>query len=294
MHWIQIRIACHAEKAKAYSAIMTELGAWAVTFMDAQDNPVYEPKPGETLLWCKTQVTGLFDAAIDVAEKQALIQQRLPKETHVTIELLEDKDWIKEWMQYFQPMQFGQRLWICPSWQDVPDPNAVNVMLDPGVAFGTGTHPTTALCLQWLDGADIQGKEMVDYGCGSGILSIAALKLGARQVIGVDIDPQALDASVDNAQRNGVQDKLLTCLPANAPKSMQADILIANILAGPLRELAPKFAQVVCPGGHLLLSGLLESQAQALSQVYQPWFEMKAPVVQDEWVRLAGIRLPNH
>ncbi|MCL3782939.1 50S ribosomal protein L11 methyltransferase, partial [Prolixibacteraceae bacterium JC049] len=149
------------------------------------------------------------------------------------------KDWEREWMDNFHPMCFGQRLWICPSWRDVPDENAVNVMLDPGLAFGTGTHPTTAMCLQWLDGLDLAGKTIIDFGCGSGILAIAALKLGAAKAIGIDIDPQAIQASRDNAERNGVSERLELYLPKDQPEAMTADVVVANILAGPLRELAP-------------------------------------------------------
>ncbi len=155
------------------------------------------------------------------------------------IEQLEDKDWEREWMDNFHPMRFGERLWICPSWRDVPDEIAVNVMLDPGLAFGPGTHPTTSLCLQWLDSLDLTGKTVIDFGCGSGILAIAALKLGAAKAIGIDIDPQAIQASRDNAERNGVSDRLELYLPKDQPEEMKADLVVANILAGPLRELAP-------------------------------------------------------
>lgn len=205
------------------------------------------------------------------------------------VEILEDKDWEREWMENFHPMQFGQRLWICPSWRDVPDPEAVNVMLDPGLAFGTGTHPTTALCLTWLDGQELGGQTVIDYGCGSGILGIAALKLGAGRVIGVDIDPQAIEASRENAARNGVENGVELYLPADRPQ-LQADVLVANILAGPLRELASDIASLVKPGGRLALSGILATQAEEVRAAYLPWFEMDAPVEQEEWVRLSGIR----
>ena len=157
----------------------------------------------------------------------------------------------------FPPMRFGERLWICPSWRDVPDENAVNVMLDPGLAFGTGTHPTTSLCLQWLDSLDLTGKTVIDFGCGSGILAIAALKLGAAKAIGIDIDPQAIQASRDNAERNGVSDRLELYLPKDQPEEMKADVVVANILAGPLRELAPLISVLPVSGGLLGLSGIL-------------------------------------
>jgi len=209
------------------------------------------------------------------------------------LEQLEDKDWEREWMDNFHPMKFGERLWICPSWCDVPEPDAVNVMLDPGLAFGTGTHPTTALCLTWLDGLDLQDKTVVDFGCGSGILSLAALKLGAKKVIGIDIDPQALQASLANAKRNNVDDRLELYLPKDLPQEMpefKADVVVANILAGPLRELAPTIIEYVGDKGLLALSGVLEEQAQTLQAIYGQWCDMDPVTVQEEWVRLNGQR----
>jgi len=244
--------------------------------------------PGETKLWGDTQCIGLFDAEVDPAPIIAFFKRHLGENMGYRVEQLEDKDWVREWMEHFHPMQFGERLWICPSWREVPDPDAVNVLLDPGLAFGTGTHPTTALCLQWLDACDLQGKTLVDFGCGSGILAIAALKLGAARVIGIDIDPQAIQASRDNAERNGVADRLELYLPEEQPAGLQADILVANILAGPLRELAPLMNALVRPGGLLALSGVLESQAEELEQIYGQWFDMDLTAVREEWCRLSG------
>jgi ribosomal protein L11 methyltransferase len=290
MPWIQIRLYATAKNANKLSNMLMGLGAQAVTYMDAQDNPVYEPLPGETKLWGETQVTGLFDAEEDPAPIIAFFQRHFGKQMPYKVEQLEDKDWVREWMDHFHPMQFGERLWICPSWRDVPDPDAVNVMLDPGLAFGTGTHPTTALCLQWLDSIDLTGKTVVDFGCGSGILAIAALKLGAARVIGIDIDPQAIQASRDNAERNGVADKLELFLPEDQPAGLKADILVANILAGPLRELAPLMNDLVRPAGLLALSGVLETQAVELEQIYGQWFEMDPTAVREEWCRLSGTK----
>ena len=290
MPWIQIRINATAKTADKVSNMLLGRGAQAVTFMDAQDVPVYEPLPGETPLWGETEVMGLFDAETDPAPTIAFFQQIFGEDVGYKVEQLEDKDWVREWMDHFHPMQFGKRLWICPSWRDVPNPDAVNVMLDPGLAFGTGTHPTTALCLQWLDGLDLAGKTVVDFGCGSGILAIAALKLGAARVIGIDIDPQAIQASRDNAERNGVAEQLELFLPEDQPKSLQADILVANILAGPLRELAPLMNELVRPGGLLALSGVLETQAVELEQIYGQWFDMDSTAVREEWCRLSGIK----
>ncbi|AXB04208.1 MULTISPECIES: 50S ribosomal protein L11 methyltransferase [Aeromonas] len=291
MPWIQIRINATAKTADKVSNMLLGRGAQAVTFMDAKDVPVYEPMPGETPLWGETEVMGLFDAETDPAPTIAFFQQIFGKDVGYKVEQLEDKDWVREWMDHFHPMQFGERLWICPSWRDVPNPDAVNVMLDPGLAFGTGTHPTTALCLQWLDGLDLAGKTVVDFGCGSGILGIAALKLGAARVIGIDIDPQAIQASRDNAERNGVADQIELYLPADQPQDVEADVVVANILAGPLRELAPLIAGHGKAGSLMALSGVLESQAPELETIYGQWFEMDPTAVKEEWCRLSGRKL---
>ncbi|MGQ4866969.1 50S ribosomal protein L11 methyltransferase [Aeromonas caviae] len=291
MPWIQIRINATAKTADKVSNMLLGRGAQAVTFMDAKDVPVYEPMPGETPLWGETEVMGLFDAETDPAPTIAFFQQIFGEDVGYKVELLEDKDWVREWMDHFHPMQFGERLWICPSWRDVPNPDAVNVMLDPGLAFGTGTHPTTALCLQWLDGLDLAGKTVVDFGCGSGILGIAALKLGAARVIGIDIDPQAIQASRDNAERNGVADQIELYLPADQPQDVEADVVVANILAGPLRELAPLIAGHGKAGSLMALSGVLESQAPELETIYDQWFEMDPTAVKEEWCRLSGRKL---
>ena len=288
MPWIQIRINATAKTADKVSNMLLGRGAQAVTFMDAQDVPVYEPLPGETPLWGETEVMGLFDAETDPAPTIAFFQQIFGEDVGYKVEQLEDKDWVREWMDHFHPMQFGERLWICPSWRDVPNPDAVNVMLDPGLAFGTGTHPTTALCLQWLDGLDLAGKTVVDFGCGSGILGIAALKLGAARVIGIDIDPQAIQASRDNAERNGVADQIELYLPADQPDGISADVVVANILAGPLRELAPLIKGLGKPGSLMALSGVLESQAPELETIYGQWFDMDQTAVKEEWCRLSG------
>ncbi|MDX7715476.1 50S ribosomal protein L11 methyltransferase [Aeromonas caviae] len=291
MPWIQIRINATAKTADKVSNMLLGRGAQAVTFMDAKDVPVYEPMPGETPLWGETEVMGLFDAETDPAPTIAFFQQIFGEDVGYKVEQLEDKDWVREWMDHFHPMQFGERLWICPSWRDVPNPDAVNVMLDPGLAFGTGTHPTTALCLQWLDGLDLAGKTVVDFGCGSGILGIAALKLGAARVIGIDIDPQAIQASRDNAARNGVADQIELYLPADQPQDVEADVVVANILAGPLRELAPLIAGHGKAGSLMALSGVLESQAPELKTIYGQWFEMDPTAVKEEWCRLSGRKL---
>ncbi|MFB4358143.1 50S ribosomal protein L11 methyltransferase [Pantoea sp. BS_4] len=292
MPWIQIKINSSGANAEALSDALMETGAVSVTFQDTHDTPVYEPLPGETRLWGDTDVIGLFDAESDMEGVIAELSQHplLGENFRHKIEQIEDKDWEREWMENFHPMRFGERLWICPSWRDVPDPNAVNVMLDPGLAFGTGTHPTTSLCLTWLDGLDLNGKTVIDFGCGSGILAIAALKLGAAQAIGIDIDPQAIQASRDNAERNGVADRLSLYLPHQQPENLQADVVVANILAGPLRELAPLIRVLPKSGGHLGLSGVLESQAESVCEAYAMHFALDPVAVKEEWCRITGVK----
>lgn len=292
MSWLQIRVQTTRKQTDAVEDALLAAGALSVTMEDSADQPILEPALGETPLWNETRVTGLFDAAVDTdlatVLATAALGDNLPP---YRWEILEDKDWEREWMDNFEAMRFGDRLWICPSWQEPPDPSAANLMLDPGLAFGTGTHPTTALCLEWLDGMELSGKNVIDYGCGSGILAIAALLLGANHVIAVDNDPQALIATGDNAQRNGIdKEKIPTYLPEQTPEHIKADIVVANILAGPLAELAPLLAQCSNPGAELALSGILENQAPALIEHYQPWFDMAEPVVQSGWVRLNGRR----
>ncbi|MDH2924919.1 [LSU ribosomal protein L11P]-lysine N-methyltransferase [Nicoletella semolina] len=292
MAWIQIRLNSTDNQAEQISDFLEEIGAVSVTFMDSQDTPIFEPLPGETRLWGNTDVVALFDAETEMnVIVEALITSRLVEADFAhKIEQIEDKDWEREWMDNFHPMQFGKRLWICPSWRAVPDPQAVNVMLDPGLAFGTGTHPTTAMCLEWLDAIDLVGKTVIDFGCGSGILAIAALKLGAKQAIGIDIDPQAILASQNNAAANDVADRLQLFLAKDQPQDLQADVVVANILAGPLRELAPNIIKLVKPQGQLGLSGILSSQANTVSEAYANNFTLEPVREQEEWCRITGVR----
>lgn len=289
MAWVQIRINSTKENAEIISDELMELGCPSVTFVDAKDTPIYEPKLGEVTLWADTTVIGLFDASVDMqAITEHLAQMPILQENFVCkVEQLEDKDWEREWMDNFHPIQFGERLWICPSWRDIPDPSAVNVLLDPGLAFGAGTHNTTALCLRWLDSLDLIGKTVVDFGCGSGILGIAALKLGAKRVIGIDIDPQALEASRDNAERNGVADQLEVYLPEDQPE-FEADILVANILAQPLRELHQVILGLLKSGGEFALSGILEEQVTSVEDIYRQYAELETSQQDGEWMRVAG------
>ncbi|HGF5137580.1 TPA: 50S ribosomal protein L11 methyltransferase [Vibrio parahaemolyticus] len=291
MPWIQIKLNATNENAEQIGdMLMEETGALSVTFLDAQDTPVFEPLPGETRLWGDTDILALYDAEADTnfIIDQIKASNMLAENFAYKVEQLEDKDWEREWMENFHPMKFGERLWICPSWREVPETDAVNVMLDPGLAFGTGTHPTTALCLEWLESMDLSGKTVIDFGCGSGILAIAALKLGAEKVIGIDIDPQALLASKDNAERNGVADKLEVYLPQNQPEGLIADVVVANILAGPLRELAPIIKGLVKPNGALAMSGVLDTQAEDVASYYRDELHIDPIVEQSEWCRISG------
>lgn len=291
MPWIQLKISATEETAEAISDMLSGNGAQAVTFQDAQDQPIYEPLPGEVKLWQQTIVTGLFDAEHNMDRVLHNLSQSkiLQKDFTYKLDQLEDKDWEREWMENFHPMQFGQRLWICPSWKPVPDPDAVNILLDPGLAFGTGTHPTTAMCLEWLDGLDLTGKTVVDFGCGSGVLAVAALKLGASRVIGIDIDPQAIIASEDNAKRNGVEGQLELYLPENQPQ-FEADVVVANILAGPLKSLSEVILGYCKPGGKIALSGILETQVDDISQCYAKTITLDQPGLQEGWARVSGIK----
>ena len=289
MPQLQLTIDIGSRDPAPFEDALLELGAVSVTLEDAADDPVLEPAPGETPLWPTVLVKAVFAADADADVIAACLAQALPGAPAPCVEVLPDKAWEREWLRDFRPMRFGRRLWVCPGGLPADDPAAVRIELDPGLAFGTGTHPTTALCLEWLDAQDVPGRQVVDYGCGSGILAIAAAKLGAATVLAVDIDPQAVIATRDNARRNGVADRLVvTADPRLAQDS--TDLLLANILAGPLVELAPRFAQAVRPGGRLALSGLLLGQAEAVTAAYRPWFDIGTGATREGWALLAGQR----
>ena len=294
MPWLQIKINTNPDNAESYEDLLLSAGCAAVTLQDSEDQPIFEPDLGTTPLWNKTTVTGLFATEHNLETTLAFIiqghEQLFPEIPcpPVNTEILEDKDWEREWMDNYHPMKFGERLWVCPSWREVPDPQAVNLMLDPGLAFGTGTHPTTALCLEWLDSQNLDNQYVIDYGCGSGILGIAALLLGANKAIGVDIDPQALQATKDNLLRNHLDDDILhVYMPANTPNT-QADTLVANILAGPLVELSPTLADLTKTGGSICLSGLLEAQEGEIVNAYSKWFDLEPVAKKEGWIRING------
>ena len=291
MEWRQFVMNLESIEPDRVEEILLRHGAQSVTLTDAGDNPVLEPAPGETPLWTDTRATALFTAETDFDSlchdlRQTLNLDALPAHH---IETLADRVWEREWLKDFGPMQFGRRLWIVPGDIDIATPDAVVVRLDPGLAFGTGTHPTTALCLEWLDQIDLDGKTVLDFGCGSGILSVAALKLGAAFVNAVDIDLQAITATRQNAARNGVSDALLaeTTIDADAP---QFDIVVANILAGTLSEYAEFICKRLKPGGLLALSGILSEQAEDVANTYRKQINFSPAAVQDNWARLAGTK----
>ena len=284
MTFYEIEFPLAALSVESVEAALLDIGASSITFVDRGDEPVLEPKPGEVRLWSDTLVRALFQESSDAAGNLHRLAATLG--THITetarVRAIADQDWERVWLTDWKSMRFGRRLWVCPTAAEPPDdPDAVVVRLDPGLAFGTGTHPTTALCLQILDSLPITGRSIIDYGCGSGILGIAALKLGAAHVSAVDIDPQALLATRENAIRNGVSANIEVLGTADPLTS--AYCVMANILAGPLIELAPTLTAACEAGGYLLLSGLLKTQAYAVKAAYSSAFAMVRVVERDDW-----------
>ncbi|MDY4992689.1 MAG: 50S ribosomal protein L11 methyltransferase [Succinivibrio sp.] len=289
--WIQIKLRTTNQSADTIAELLEQLGALAVSYTDAEDSPILEPKPGERRLWPNTEVTGLLEQGTDPKPILAVLKQLLGDHIPMVATTLEDKNWIRAWMDQFKPLKFGQHLWICPSWLSVDEKDSVVVMLDPGLAFGTGTHPTTSLCLSYLDSLDLKDKDVLDYGCGSGILAIAALKLGAKSATGVDIDEQALIASKENAHRNGVEDKLQLVMGTDKKLDLpQFPVTVANILAGPLAELEPIIASLTQSGGKLALSGILTEQADSVIKAYSKDFVMNKVKDLDGWALLTGTK----
>ena len=290
MAWLQLIIPTDDAFADQLSDALMEHGAVSVTLQDMQDQPVLEPALGTTPMWSQTRVVGLFDSSADL--KQVIKQVENHLETKIPDwkgEQLEDKDWVRAWMDEFKPMQFGNKLWVVPSTYEAPHKDAVNIILDPGLAFGTGTHPTTSMCLEWLDANPPAGVDVIDFGCGSGILAIGAILLGASHADAIDLDPQALIATRDNAAKNQVADKIATYLPAAFPNTSMP-LLLANILASPLIELANYFAELTQPQGQIVLSGILAEQAESVLEAYRSNFDIALWKQQGDWVCLAGRR----
>ena len=291
MAWNQLTFLSPQNIAEQLSDFLHQNHALSVTLAESGEEKIFEPALGETPLWKETKVVALFESDVVVEEIIARMKTELglPALPQYFVEAIEDQDWERAWLQEFKPMRFGKNLWIVPTVYEPVEPTAVNIILDPGLAFGTGTHPTTALCLTWLDEHRAQHDKIVDYGCGSGILAIAAAKLGAKHVYAVDIDPQALRATRQNAENNRVADIIKTYLPEEFDLKA-ADLLLANILANPLHELAESFSLSVKTGGRIVLSGILAEQAHQLMERYSCWFTMEQPVFKDEWVLLTGVK----
>ncbi|MBN8894207.1 MAG: 50S ribosomal protein L11 methyltransferase [Rhodanobacter sp.] len=306
MPFLELSLIIRTEQQPRVEEALEDLGALSITLRDADaetpdEQAIFEPGVGELPLWPTITLDALFDEHADRRGIAAALGDLLPwlEPDQLSFRDVADQDWERAWMDQFKPMAFGHRLWIYP-WNIEPPVDDGNigrsdastrvvVRLDPGLAFGSGTHPTTALCLEWLDGLDLHGRTITDYGCGSGILAIAALKLGAAAAIGIDNDPQALTASADNAARNGVADRLTLFLPEDRPDGA-TDVFVANILAGPLDTLAPTFAAAAKPGAPFAISGILAGQQDELLTRYAEWFEDLRADLRDDWVRISGRR----
>lgn len=294
MAWLQATIQADSAIAERLADVLMDVGALSATIEDAlagtaEEQPIFG-EPGEPVdqMWQHSVINCLFAEDADVAAMIAMAALQcglaLPQ---YELGRVEEQDWVRLTQSQFDPIRISERLWITPTWHQSPNPQAINLQLDPGLAFGTGSHPTTRLCLQWLDDEIKGGETVLDYGCGSGILAIAALKLGAGATRGIDIDAQAVRASIDNAEQNGVQADF------GLPDTLHAgeyDVVVANILANPLRVLGGLLAGHVRTGGHIVLSGILQEQASELSAIYAQWFEMDAPVFDDGWTRLSGVK----
>lgn len=302
MPWLELSLTLQASQQPRAEAALEELGALSVTLRDADaetpdEQAIFEPGVGELPLWASITMQALFEDGTDQRGLSAALHELLPALDAASLHFstVEDQDWERVWMDQYQPMQFGQRLWIYPWNIEPPDADdTVVVRLDPGLAFGSGTHPTTALCLEWLDAQDLQGRRVIDFGCGSGILAIAALKLGAASALAIDNDPQALSATADNAERNAVGERLqrlsVEAGPQAAAQVEPAEVMVANILAGPLAALAPDFARLTCPGGRLAISGILAEQEAGLLERYAEWFDELQAERREDWVRISGRR----
>lgn len=304
MAWQQLHLQCEKANVELAETLLLEADALSIALDDAGDQPLFEPLPGESPLWDEVILTGLFDATTEGGSLQAIEQlsHDIAAQVHasrVWLSAVEDKDWEREWMSHYHPIECANDLWIVPNWITPPKPEATNIIMDPGLAFGTGYHATTRLCLDWLTEQNLQDKIIIDYGCGSGILGVAALLLGAKHVYAVDIDPQAVLATNQNAARNQVEHQLQAFLPEdfNAYCSEHniaaVDVIVANILAKPLIGLAPYFATLIAPQGRIVLAGLIESQTEQVSDAYAPYFALDpkhAFSAQEDqhWQRLSG------
>ena len=297
MKWLQIHITVDQAQVDFTETLLGSLGAVSVTLDDAENQDLLEPLPGETPLWNKVIVTGIYaeeeGEEIDVDALLTFITAQMP-EAPLRHEFIEDQAWERTWMDAYEPIQIGEKYWIVPEWMTPPEADAVNIKLDPGLAFGTGNHASTFLCLQWLGQTDVKDKIVIDYGCGSGILGVAALLLGAKKVYATDIDPQAVLATQQNAELNGVLDKLYVGLPEEFNAELQnekADVFVANILAGPLMMLAEEFSTLIKSEGEFALAGVIEEQVADVSNIYSKFFDILKVEKRDEyWCIISGKR----
>jgi len=290
--WLNLQLTVAEELVDSTEELLFNLGASAVSLLDAADHPLHEPAPGELPMWPRVLVQALFGGQCSIAliSETLVSNGLLDSATAMEWSTLPNQDWTRAWMDRYQPMRFGKDLWICPSHlEPAPDWSTV-IRMDPGLAFGSGTHPTTALCLNWIDAFGISGKSLIDFGCGSGVLAIAAALKGAEQVVAVDHDPQALTATRDNAHRNGVTDRIQTLLPPAfdqlMPEGKTVDVVLANILAAPLINLSARLSGLVADGGALVLSGILPEQADAVAAAYAKFDAFPAVDEHEGWVRI--------
>lgn len=283
--WRQLVFEPEPADLERLESALFECGALAVSLQDAGDEPILEPLPGETPLWPRARVTALFAGADDLDAVLALLRAAFGVLPAHGVDVLEERVWEREWLEHAVPLRFGDRLWVCPG-DFVPGGDAAVVRLDPGLAFGTGSHPSTALCLDWLAAHEPAGLDVVDFGCGSGVLAIAALKLGARRAIAIDIDRQARAATRENARRNGVT----LAVQKTSCDATRGDVVLANIVAGTLIELRARLADIVRPGGRAVLAGLLVGQEAAVAEAYRTWFHIGAAARRDGWIRIEATR----
>ena len=291
MPWLELRLDTNAEQTELLEDALLNIGAQAVTYTDADDQPILEPGVGEMPLWPEVIMVGLFDAATDTEVTTKMLEEALGGNPSHRWNILEERVWEREWLKYHEPVKFGNRFWVFH--EEVKDDDLPTLLLDPGLAFGTGSHPTTALCLDWIAKQPWGDNRLIDYGCGSGILAIAAALLGCKNVLCTDIDPQALMATRDNGRRNGLSDQNLALfLAGQEPESMApANTLVANILAGPLMELAETLAGKVTLGGNICLSGILAEQGDDIVKAYQPWFANFDLTQSGDWLRVTAQRI---
>lgn len=290
MNWLRVDLCLDQQQSASVEAALQELEAISIEYADSGDTPILEPEPGTAPLWKSLRISGLFSADVSqTAIANAIAKALAPDEApQLTFERVPERDWVAEFKQSLTPMRFGTRLWVCPTGHDCPDPTAPRVVLDPGLAFGTGGHPTTALCLDWLAGQALQSRTLLDYGCGSGVLSIAALALGARAATATDIDTQALAATRANAERNAVQGRISIVTSDQLDPDARFDLIVANILSNTLADLAPALVSHARPGTRIALSGILADQIMQVSRAYEQWVRFSEPELRTHWALLEG------